>query len=128
MADKAPRVGGLGEAGKSRIRYNIGGQDITQYEKDQYGSNPIDRGPQRSGWEYPDSSRVYSYSYDYYTRELWVRFIKYETPWVYQEVSQPLFAAFDSSPSKGKFINSSLNYTSYRRATPAEEAAKFDHA
>jgi len=122
------RRGGLGEPGRSRIRRNIGGQDITAYEEELYGSNPLDRGPERSSWEYPDSTRVYSYSYDYRTRELWVRFKKYETPWVYQEVSQPLFASFDASPSKGKFINSTLNYTSYRRATPQEEAEKFDHA
>ena len=128
MAAEAPRLGGLGEAGRSRIRQNIGGQDITAYEKSLYSSQLIDRGARTTGWEYPDSSRVYAYSYDYQTRELWVRFVKYETPWVYHEVSQPLFAAFDSSPSKGKFINSSLNYTEYRRATPQEEAEKFDHA
>jgi hypothetical protein len=128
MADKPPRLGGLGEAGRSRIRESIGGQHVTAYEKDQYSTPPLDRGPARSAWEYPDSTRVYSYSYDYYTRELWVRFKKYATPWVYQEVTQPLFASFDSSPSKGKFINSSLNYTSYRHATPSEEALKFDHA
>lgn len=128
MAQREPRLGGLGEAGRSRIRQNIGGQDVTAYEQEQYARNPLDRATERSAWEYPSSSRVFAYSYDYGTQELWVRFKKYETPWVYQGVAQPLFAAFDSSPSKGKFINSTLNYTKYRRATSGEESAKFDHA
>lgn len=130
MAERPPRLGGLGEAGRSRIRQNIGGQPVTAYERDLYGADRQDsvRDRGRSQWEYPDSTRVYAYSYDYNTEELWVRFKKYETPWVYKGVIEPVFASFDSSESKGKYINSTLNYTDYRRATPAEEAAKFDHA
>jgi hypothetical protein len=71
---------------------------------------------------------VYAYSYDYDSSELWVRFKKYETPWVYQGVQEAVFASFDASDSKGKYINSTLNYTDYRRATPSEESEKFDHA
>lgn len=130
MAEREPRLGGLGEAGRSRIRRNLAGQPVTAYEEQLYGSDRSDpvRSRGRTGWEYPDSSRVYAYSYDYDSEELWVRFKKYETPWVYRGVSEHIFAAFDASPSKGKYINSVMNYTSYRRATPQEEASKFDHA
>ena len=130
MADKAPRLGGLGESGRSRIRQNIGGQPVTSYEQQLYGRNPADtvRERGRTEWEYPDSTRVHAYAYDYDSGELWVRFKKYETPWVYRGVSETVFAAFDSTESKGKYINSTLNYTDYRRATPTEEATKFDHA
>ena len=130
MAERAPRLGGLGEAGRSRIRRNIGGVPVTAYEEQLYGQNPADP-KRRTGmtpWEYPDSSRVYAYAYDHDTQDLWVRFVKYETPWVYRGVSETVFAAFDSSESKGKYINSTLNYTDYRRATWEEEAEKFDHA
>lgn len=128
MAD--PRLGGLGEAGRSRIRQNIGGVEVTSYEQQLYGSNPADpvRTRGRTNWEYPDSTRVYAYSYDYDTEELWVRFKKYETPWVYRGVGETVFAAFDSSDSKGKYINSTLNYTDYRRARQKEVETKFDHA
>lgn len=130
MAERTPRLGGLGEAGRSRIRRNIGGQPVTAYEEQLYGSNPNDsyRSRGRTPWEYPDSTRVYAYSFDYDSDELWVRFKKYETPWVYKGVAETVFASFDSSESKGKYINSTLNYTNYRRATPSEEAEKFDHA
>jgi hypothetical protein len=130
MAERPVRLGGLGEAGRSRIRHNIGGQPVTSYEEQLYGANPSDpvRTRGRTGWEYPDSTRVYAYSYDYDSGELWVRFKKYATPWVYRGVSETVFAAFDSTESKGRYINSTLNYTDYRRATFAEEQEHFDHA
>jgi len=126
-----PRQGGLGGRGRDRLRENIGGQvggqDLTAYEREVYGRPRSTPKAARTQWQYPDSTRVYAYAYDFEEQQLWVRFKKYDTPWLYGGVSQPLFAAFDSSPSKGKYINSTLNYTSYRRATDQEEATKFDH-
>lgn len=130
MAEKRPT--GLGERGLRRARENIGGQvaghELTAYEREVYGRPRSTPPAAKTAWEYPDSTRVYAYSYDFETGDLWVRFNKYDTPWVYQDVPQAIFAAFDSAPSKGRFINSTLNFTSYRRATPQEELEKFDHA
>jgi len=126
----AERQGGLGESGRNRIRRNIGGQvgghDITAYEKQMFGTSRAVPPQGETAWEYPDSTRVYAYQYDFAESQLRVRFKKYETPWVYEGVTEPVFRAFDSSPSKGKYINSTLNYTAYRRATPQEVASHFD--
>lgn len=71
-------------------------------------------------WTYPDSSRIHAYQYDPDTRQLRVKFIKYGTPWVYDEVPTAVFQAFDAAPSKGTYVNSTLNYFPYRKATAAE--------
>lgn len=78
-----------------------------------------------TGWAFPASSRVYAYQYDYGMQQLRVKFIKYGTPWVYNDVPTTVFQAFDASPSKGSYINSTLNYMDYRRANPQETAQYF---
>jgi hypothetical protein len=54
-----------------------------------------------------------------------VRFQKYDTPWVYEDVPVEVYQAFAAAPSMGKYINSTLNFFPYRRATPNEESALF---
>jgi hypothetical protein len=84
-----------------------------------------DTGDYVSPWEFPDSSRVQAYQWDQSVQQLRVRFIKYATPWVYNDVDLATFQAFDAASSKGKFINNVLNSYPYRRATDAEEAQYF---
>lgn len=78
-----------------------------------------------SQWEFPDSSRVRAYQWDASMQQLRVRFIKYGTPWVYENVDLATFQTFDAAASKGKFINSVLNSYPYRRASDQEEAEFF---
>lgn len=126
----AERQGGLGKSGLNRIRGNIGGkvagQDVTAYEKQMFGTGRAAPPQESTAWEYPESSRVRAYQYDFGKQQLRVRFVKYSTPWVYEGVNETVFQAFDAAPSKGKYINSTLNYTNYRRATAQEEADAFD--
>jgi hypothetical protein len=56
---------------------------------------------------------------------IFVRFIKYDTPWKYTNVPLSVYEAFASTRSKGKFINSVLNNYPYGRATGDEVAAYF---
>lgn len=56
---------------------------------------------------------------------IFVRFIKYDTPWKYSNVPLSVYEAFAASRSKGKFINSVLNNYPYGRATGDELAAYF---
>ena len=56
---------------------------------------------------------------------IYVRFIKYDTPWKYTGVPQSVYEAFASSRSKGKYINSVLNRFPYARATADEISAFF---
>jgi hypothetical protein len=127
MSDR-PR--GLGEFGRQRSRDNlgrntVGGQRVTEYEKQLYGTDRAAPAPPATAWEYPSSSRVRAYSYDFENQQLRVRFHKYNTPWVYNEVPVTVFQAFDAAPSKGMYINSTLNHMSHRRASPIEEASLF---
>jgi hypothetical protein len=78
-----------------------------------------------SPWEFPDSSRVRAYQWDEALQQLRVRFIKYGTPWVYNDVDLGTFQAFDAASSKGKFINTVLNSYPYREATSDEESVYF---
>lgn len=124
-----PRQSGLGGLGRNRIREELGrGSPDKQIEDNLLGRNrpPAPPQPLATPWKYVDSSRVKAYQYDYGTGELRVRFVKYDTPWVYEGVNPAIFEAFDAAPSKGKFINSTLNYTSYRRASPGEESDHFN--
>jgi hypothetical protein len=82
-------------------------------------------GDYTSPWEFPDSSRVQAYQWDEGSQQLRVRFIKYSTPWVYNDIDLSTFQAFDAASSKGKFINMVLNSYPYRRATDDEEAQYF---
>lgn len=125
------RQGGLGSFGRDRARNVLGGKTvaghkITAYEEQMFGTDRALPPQTTTQWEYPDSSRVKAYQYDFEKQQLRVRFHKYGTPWVYEGVPEVLFQAFDSSPSKGKYINSTLNYTAYRRATPQEVDEYFD--
>jgi hypothetical protein len=78
-----------------------------------------------SEWQFPDSSRVRAYQWDEGLQQLRVRFIKYGTPWVYNNVPLETFQAFDASDSKGRFINRVLNNFPYRRASADEVARNF---
>jgi KTSC domain len=124
------RPGGLGNWGRERTRFGLGrqsvaGHDLTQYEQATFGqSRAIPTAP-ATEWEFPNSTRVKAYQYDFDTQQLRVRFIKYNTPWVYDDVPTTVFQAFDAAPSKGMYINSTLNYMSHRRASPQEEAQFF---
>ncbi len=127
----AERRGGLGAFGRDRARNvlggkTIGGQKITAYEEQMFGTGRALAPQPTTQWEYPDSSRVHAYQYDFEKQQIRVRFVKYGTPWIYEGVPEALFQAFDTSPSKGKYINSTLNYTSYRQATPQEVSDYFN--
>lgn len=126
----ADRQGGLGGFGQERARRNIGGSvaghHITAYEKQMFGTGRAAPKQGVTEWEYPASSRVKAYQYDLDTGQLRVRFYKYATPWVYDGVTEPVFRAFDSAPSKGRYINSTLNYTNHRRATNQEVVENFN--
>lgn len=129
MAEK--RRGGLGEWGLSKSRDALGRRTVAGHTltaaQEQRADNPDTdvRDLPTTPWEFPESSRVKAYQYDYKTGQLRVKFIKYGTPWVYDNVPTTVFQAFDAAPSKGKYINSTLNYMEYRRANPQEEAQFF---
>ena len=144
----APRQSGLGESGRQRSRENLGagtaGGDVAHPQRGSIkgsDSSVLENalfGPSRPGgallplpepptdWKYPGSSRVYAYQYDPEMSQLRVKFVKYGTPWVYDSVPSTVFEVFDASPSKGSYINSTLNYFPYRKAIATEVAAHFD--
>jgi hypothetical protein len=137
----AEKPSGLGNWGAERFKQNIGSQQevggqrattgsrSTFYEEALFTDRPD--GPLTPAaepptpWFYPESSRVYAYQYDPFLMQLRVKFIKYGTPWVYNDVPSAVFQAFDASPSKGMYINSTLNYFPYRRANAAEVTNHF---
>jgi len=125
----APKQRGLGSFGRNRVRENIGGsKSDTLAGHPLFGPDPEaepEEVPTTTAWQYPDSSRISAYQYDYAAGQLRVRFHKYNTPWIYDGVPVSVFQAFDSSDSKGRYVNSTLNYTAYRRATPEEEINLF---
>jgi len=130
-ADRPERRSGLGSFGRERARNVLGGktvagQKITAYEEQMFGTDRALPPQTTTQWEYPESSRVKAYQYDFGSQQLRVRFHKYNTPWVYEGVPEVLFQAFDSAPSKGRYINSTLNYTAYRKATPDEVSTYFN--
>lgn len=129
MAERRPA--GLGDWGRERARYNLGrntvaGHDVTKYEEQVYGTGPALPQQPATPWEYPSSSRVRAYQYDFDKQQIRVRFVKYGTPWVYENVPVTVFQAFDAAPSKGMYINSTLNYMDHRRASPQEESTYFN--
>lgn len=124
----AERRSGLGSSGIQRARQNLGGalQGGDTLERAIFGQNrnaPTIQ--QTTEWFYPDSSRVEAYQYDYGTAQLRVKFVKYGTPWVYNDVPVEIFNSFHTSPSKGMYINSTLNYMDHRRADSYEESTYF---
>lgn len=80
--------------------------------------------------EFPGSSRIFAYRYvpgeDNYYGNLYVRFVKYGTPWVYYNIPIGVYQAFTTSPSKGKFVNTTLNSFPYGHASPVDEDTFFD--
>lgn len=94
-----------------------------------------ERARQRTGTEmsfpveFPDSERVQAYRYvpgeDLYYGNLYVRFVKYGTPWVYYNVPVGVYQAFTTSPSKGQFINTTLNSFPHGHASPVDEDTFF---
>lgn len=123
MAEEKQR--GLGSYGRDRARNVLGGktvagQRITAYEEQMFGTGRALPPQGTTQWEYPASSRVRAYQYDFDKQQIRVRFHKYDTPWVYEGVPETLFQAFDTAPSKGKYINSTLNYATHRRASAEE--------
>ena len=72
--------------------------------------------PLETGWVYtPESSRVAAYQYDYTGEQLRVTWTNGKAPWVYEGVNSTIFSSFDAAPSKGKYINSTLNFTNHHR-------------
>ena len=121
----AERQSGLGGRGRERFKQGLGQDSGTgKYEDSMFGGLPAIPQP-ATEWAYPDSSRVRAYQYDFDQQQLRVRFIKYGTPWVYDNVPMAVFQAFDAAPSKGMYINSTLNSFPYRRASAMEEAQYF---
>ena len=127
MAERKPRQGGLGGLGRERIRQNLGRGSSESVAGHPLFSNAPEpqQVPTTTAWQFPDSTRIKAYQYDYATRQLRVRFNKYNTPWVYNDVPVTVFQSFDASDSKGRYVNSTLNYMDYREATPQEEASYF---
>jgi hypothetical protein len=122
----AERQSGLGGFGQDRLRRELGSAQAPAFEQAMYPGSGRGNAPTTiTPWQYPDSSRVKAYQYDYGRQQLRVRFHKYGTPWVYNEVPITVYQAFDASPSKGQYINSTLNYTQHRRADPDEVANFF---
>jgi len=125
----AKREGGLGPYGKQRALTGLGGQqrEGQEYERVVVGQPTTGRPtpPTATDWQYPDSTRVRAFSYDFDTHQLRVRFHKYDTPWVYEDVPLAVYQSFASAPSLGKYINSTLNFFPYRRATPTEDSTFF---
>ena len=75
--------------------------------------------------EFPSSERVQAYRYvpgqDQYYGNLYMRFVKYGTSWVYYNVPIGIYQSFTNSPSKGQFINMTLNSYPNGRAAPSDE-------
>jgi hypothetical protein len=64
--------------------------------------------------EYPSSTRCQAFKFVPYPEmngvgNLYMRFIKYGTPWVYRDVPEGTYYAFASAPSKGRAVNTILN-------------------
>lgn len=119
------RQSGLGNRGRERFRQGLGqGTGTGKTEDVLFGGLPLPQQP-ATEWTYPSSSRVRAYQYDFDQQQLRIRFVKYGTPWVYDNVPMAVFQSFDAAPSKGMYINSTLNYMTHRRASPMEEAQYF---
>jgi hypothetical protein len=138
----AQQGSGLGTRGLERFRENLGagiaggdkahpmrgaipGSTSDVLEEALFGQDrpdgPINPAHQAATpWFYPESSRIHAYQYDPDMQQLRVKFIKYGTPWVYDSVPSAVFEAFAASPSKGTYVNSTLNYFPYRKANAAE--------
>lgn len=125
------RRSGLGSRGRERFRENLGAKTVAGHEITAAGQQRADnpdasvRDLPTTPWERPASSRVAAYQYDYESGQLRVKFVKYSTPWVYNNVPVAIFQSFDAAPSKGMYINSTLNYMDHRKASAVEQMQYF---
>lgn len=124
MATRPPRQGGLGPSGRDRFGEGLGRsgreEEVLGDTLFQRTTPPLESSqPLRTGWIDVASSRVAEYNYDYSDGSLYLRWVKYGTTWVYENVSSALFEAFVSSPSKGKYVNSTLNLHPYHEVYDA---------
>lgn len=114
MATRRPA--GIGKTGLGRAQENLGRpQDTPELEEALFRSTPPLQRAQalRTPWVNVASSRVAQYMYDYTTSTLFLRWVKYGTTWAYYNVSTALFESFVSAPSKGRYVNSTLNVHNY---------------
>lgn len=123
------RQGGLGQSGLDRARRNLAAQDSPAYDKAILGAEPD---AERSyspptPWRFPASSRIDAYQYDPNNQRLHIVFTNHGRPtgYIYEEVPTAVFQAFDSAPSQGQYVNSTLNYMPYHRASAGEELGIF---
>ncbi len=96
---------------------------------------PIPWDPNTTYYHPPDeSSRVEAFRYVAaegapgavgYNGTLFVRFIKYGTPWKYLNVPEHIYQSFATAQSKGRYINSVLNNFPNSRASGDEESTFF---
>lgn len=123
----ARRPAGIeGSRGLGRAREGIGRTDLPQdYGHGLFGQDRVPEGPQTTDWQYPDSSRVKAFMYDYSSRNLYVTWQNGKTPWVYEGVSTTIYEVFANAPSKGKYINSTLNYSNHHRVSTMAESDMF---
>lgn len=117
---RTPRKSGLGNWGKDRIHDQFDPEQVQDYGHGLFGENKPPAPPLTTSWKYPNSSRVRAYMYDYSSNSLYITWQNGKPPWVYDDVYPALFEAFDAAPSKGKYINSTLNYTSHYPASSSE--------
>lgn len=97
------------------------------FGEDRYGlfGDRVPEGPQTTDWQYPDSSRVKAFMYDYNSHNLYVTWQNGKTPWIYEGVSTTIYEVFANAPSKGKYINSTLNFTNHHRISTMAESDMF---
>lgn len=140
--------GGIGPQGMSRIQEGLtyySGQWAIEEERKRQRDNerkfpsvdmvPIKWDPDTTYYHPNDeSSRVEAFRYVAtggssgaigYNGTLFVRFIKYGTPWKYMNVPEPVYQSFANAQSKGRYINAVLNGFPNSRATSDEESTFF---
>ena len=105
-------------------------------ESERYPTTPLkDISPWYPGQNHPpdESSRVQAFKFVPSVEKgfgnvygtVFVSFIKNETPWKYTDIPETTYQAFFASPSKGRFINTTLNQYPYGRVSGDELSAYF---
>jgi len=74
---------------------------------------------------FPESSRCAAARYHYSGKKLLMTWTNGKTPWIYHEVPVSVYATFISSPSKGRFVNSTLNNFAHNKIYPGNEYSEF---
>jgi hypothetical protein len=139
---------GLNKSARERFAEGLNyysGQGLIQEERARTRANertftpstltPIPWDPNTTYYHPPDeSSRVEAFRYVAlegasgavgFSGTLFVRFIKYGTPWKYLNVPAHIYQSFASAQSKGRYINSVLNNFPNSRASGDEESTFF---